>query len=77
MCGNAARRSPRLLRSRNPPMSIDPIEPGATSARGAEGRLIALKHDDALVVADAWGDILGDGDGLFLEGDRLVAVAGP
>ena len=54
-------------------MSIDPVEPSAIGARGAEGRLIALKHDDALVVADALGDILGDGDGLFLEDTRILS----
>ena len=54
-------------------MSIDPAEPGAIGARGTEGRLIALKHDDALVVADAFGDILGDGDGLFLEDTRILS----
>ena len=35
--------------------------------------IIALKHDDALVVADAFGDILGDGDGLFLEDTRILS----
>lgn len=55
-------------------MSIDRVEPGvAVGARGAEDRLIALKHDDALVVADAFGDILGDGDGLFLEDTRILS----
>ena len=54
-------------------MSIDPAEPGAIGARGTEGRLIALKHDDALVVADAFGDILGEGDGLFLEDTRILS----
>ena len=77
MCGNAARRSPQLPRVastlRGPPKSIDPVEPGAIGARGTEGRLIALKHDDALVVADAFGDILGDGDGLFLEDTRILS----
>ena len=33
-------------------------------------RLFALKHGDTFVVADAFGDILGDGDGLFRDDTR-------
>ena len=54
-------------------MSIDPVEPGAISGRGTDGRLFALKHGDTLVVADAFGDILGDSDGLFLEDTRILS----
>ncbi|MGD9507669.1 MAG: glycogen debranching N-terminal domain-containing protein [Geminicoccaceae bacterium] len=36
-------------------------------------RLFALKHGDTFVVADAFGDITGDGDGLFQDDTRLLS----
>jgi glycogen debranching enzyme len=36
-------------------------------------RLFALKHADCFVVADAYGDILGLGDGLFCEDTRILS----
>jgi glycogen debranching enzyme len=36
-------------------------------------RLFALKHGDTFVVADAFGDIGGDGDGLFHHDTRLLS----
>ena len=35
--------------------------------------LFALKCDDTFVVADAFGDILGDGDGLFRDDTRVLS----
>jgi glycogen debranching enzyme len=72
-----ANRRGRVVRVAAPlqgqPISIDPPESGAIGARAAAGHLFALKHDDTLVVADAFGDILGDGDGLFLDGTRILS----
>ncbi len=36
-------------------------------------RLFALKHGDTFLVADAFGDILGDGDGLFRDDTRVLS----
>ncbi|MFU0506859.1 amylo-alpha-1,6-glucosidase [Pseudaminobacter sp. NGMCC 1.201702] len=36
-------------------------------------RLFALKHGDCFMVADAYGDIRGSGDGLFLEDTRVLS----
>jgi glycogen debranching enzyme len=33
----------------------------------------ALKQDDSFVVADAWGDILGDPDGVFCDDTRVLS----
>jgi glycogen debranching enzyme len=53
--------------------------PGALKQTGETGeprvpfRLFALKDGDTFLVADAYGDILGDGDGLFREDTRLLS----
>jgi glycogen debranching enzyme len=49
------------------PGTPDPSEPRAAS------RLFALKHGDTFVVADAYGDIAGDGDGLFQDDTRILS----
>src|SRR5438094_3019575 len=36
-------------------------------------RLFALKHSDTFLVADAFGDILGEGDGLFRNDTRVLS----
>ena len=36
-------------------------------------RLFALKHGDAFIVADAFGDVVGDGDGLFCNDTRTLS----
>jgi glycogen debranching enzyme len=46
--------------------------PGATEPR-VPSRLFALKHGDMFVVGDAFGDILGEGDGLFHDDTRLLS----
>ena len=47
------------------------LEGGADSRTPA--RLFALKQGDTFVVADACGDITGEGDGLFHEDTRLLS----
>ncbi len=44
----------------------------ATSSR-MPFRLFALKHGDTFLVADAFGDVLGDGDGLFHHDTRVLS----
>ena len=44
-----------------------PLEP-----RGPIG-LYALKHDDTFLVADALGDVSGEGDGLFRDDTRVLS----
>jgi glycogen debranching enzyme len=47
---------------------------GEASASGrTPARLFALKQGDTFVVADAFGDITGDGDGLFHDDTRLLS----
>jgi glycogen debranching enzyme len=53
--------------SDNPPASSPVASPGSTA------RHFALKHGDTFIVADALGNILGDGDGLFSEGTRTLS----
>ncbi|HTZ78839.1 MAG TPA: amylo-alpha-1,6-glucosidase [Stellaceae bacterium] len=36
-------------------------------------RLFALKHGDTFLVADAFGDVIGDGDGLFRQDTRVLS----
>ena len=48
------------------------VERGAVEPRVPQ-RLFALKDGDTFVVADAFGDILGDGDGLFHDDTRLLS----
>lgn len=52
------------------PASAD--APALAEARGHRP-LFALKHDDVFVVADAFGDILGNGDGLFRDDTRVLS----
>jgi hypothetical protein len=51
----------------------DPTEPADTGEPRVPLRLFALKHGDTFVVADAFGDILGDGDGLFRDDTRVLS----
>ena len=36
-------------------------------------RMFALKHDDTFIVADEFGDIVGDGDGMFRDDTRVLS----
>lgn len=36
-------------------------------------RLFALKHGDTFIVADVFGDVVGDGDGLFKDDTRILS----
>ena len=47
-------------------------EPATGDAR-SPARLFALKQGDTFVVADAFGDITGEGDGLFHDDTRLLS----
>ena len=49
-----------------------PAQPAASQARVA-ARLHALKDGDTFVVADAFGDIYGDGDGMFHNDTRILS----
>lgn len=53
------------------------ITPPGTEEKLSEprvpNRLYALKEGDAFVIADAFGDILGDGDGLFYNDTRILS----
>jgi glycogen debranching enzyme len=51
----------------------DPTEPADTGEPRVPLRLFALKHGDTFLVADAFGDILGDGDGLFRDDTRVLS----
>ena len=53
-----------------PEAVTDPANP---SEPCAPSRLFALKHGDTFVVADAFGDIGGEGDGLFHHDTRLLS----
>ncbi len=54
-------------------MLNDPTEPADTGEPRVPLRLFALKHGDSFVVADAFGDILGEGDGLFRDDTRVLS----
>ena len=43
------------------------------ASRASPQRLFALKHGDTFMVADAYGDIVGDGDGLFHDDTRILS----
>jgi glycogen debranching enzyme len=51
----------------------DQAEPADTGEPRVPLRLFALKHGDTFLVADAFGDILGDGDGLFRDDTRVLS----
>ena len=53
----------------------DLAEPADTGEPRVPLRLFALKHGDTFVVADAFGDILGDGDGLFRDDTRVLSAS--
>jgi glycogen debranching enzyme len=36
-------------------------------------RMFALKHDDTFIVADEFGDIVGEGDGMFRDDTRILS----
>jgi glycogen debranching enzyme len=52
-----------------------PPEPDIEEAvqLGETGQLLSLKDGDTFLVADAWGDVLGDADGLFFEDTRILS----
>ncbi|MBS0362200.1 MAG: amylo-alpha-1,6-glucosidase, partial [Proteobacteria bacterium] len=49
------------------------VELGATSEPRTPSRLFSLKDRDTFVVADAFGDIMGLGDGLFSNDTRILS----
>jgi glycogen debranching enzyme len=49
------------------PLTLDPVEASPPPL------LFALKHGDTFLVANALGDILGDGDGLFQDDTRVLS----
>ena len=50
-----------------------PVHLGETGEPRVPHRLFALKDKDTFVVADAFGDILGEGDGLFHNDTRILS----
>jgi glycogen debranching enzyme len=50
-----------------------PAEPSPANPPEVAARLFALKHSDTFVVANAFGDIRGEGDGLFRKDTRLLS----
>lgn len=50
-----------------------PVELGAINEPRTPSRLFSLKDRDTFVVADAFGDILGLGDGLFHDDTRILS----
>ena len=46
---------------------------GETGEPRVPHRLYALKHKDIFMVADAFGDVLGEGDGLFHDDTRILS----
>ena len=46
---------------------------GESGETRAPGRLYALKDKDIFMVADAFGDVLGEGDGLFHDDTRILS----
>ncbi len=50
-----------------------PVELGATSEPRTPSRLFSLKDRDTFIVADAFGDIMGLGDGLFHNDTRILS----
>jgi glycogen debranching enzyme len=58
------------------PLQLEPTPIPETTESGSSRmpfRLFALKHGDTFLVADAFGDVLGDGDGLFHHDTRLLS----
>ena len=55
-------------------MTVDPaLEPQTSNEPRVPLRLFVLKHGDTFVVADAFGDIIGVGDGLFHDDTRILS----
>ncbi len=50
-----------------------PVELGETAEPRVPYKLYALKDKDTFVVADSYGDIAGDGDGLFHNDTRILS----
>src|SRR5882757_11025963 len=48
-------------------------DPGDTHEPRVPLRLYALKHGDSFLVADAYGDIVGSGDGFFRDDTRVLS----
>src|SRR5258708_21705556 len=46
---------------------------GETREPRTPARLFSLKDRDTFIVADAWGDVLGLGDGLFHDDTRILS----
>ena len=67
----AARRMRRHRGAR--PLPSEPAEPADAVEPRAPPRLFALKDGDTFLVADAFGDILGGGDGLFRDDTRILS----
>ena len=66
-------RPPRIAAA---PRSNSPADGGTRirrPIRARPARLFALKQGDTFVVADAFGDITGEGDGLFHDDTRLLS----
>ncbi len=55
------------------PAADAPVEHGETREPRVPHRLFALKDKDTFVVCDAFGDILGAGDGLFHNDTRILS----
>jgi glycogen debranching enzyme-like protein len=49
------------------------VDGGIGHRRTTPARLFALKQGDTFVVADAFGGITGEGDGLFRNNTRLLS----
>jgi hypothetical protein len=55
-------------------LTVDPaLEPRTSNEPRVPLRLFVLKHGDTFVVADAFGDIIGVGDGLFHDDTRILS----
>lgn len=54
-------------------MSSESLQAADRGEPQAPSRLFALKHGDTFIVADAFGDITGEGDGLFRDDTRVLS----
>jgi glycogen debranching enzyme len=55
------------------PAPSAPVEQGETGEPRVPHRLFALKDKDTFIVSDAFGDVLGHGDGLFHDDTRILS----
>jgi glycogen debranching enzyme len=68
--------SARWARRMQVPVESVPLPPAGSEvvgSRDAAAQLFALKHNDTFLVADAFGDIRGEADGLFREDTRVLS----